>query len=229
MTDLENDLKIFSDHAEMDNEQEYGILTDNPVFIKLDSTGQEELKITGLKMELFKGGDKIVVTDSVNIEQKEANAKCGIAEFYRNENEIILKNDPYVWQKHDRLSGGVIHLFITENNKLAKTIIKEKAMVISRVDTTGIDTRENKLTGEQITMFFQDNELSEVVVEMKATSYYYVVEEDEDKGMNRIIGDKIIVQINNRKIVNIRIESSPQLSEGIFYPTGFEPDEKRKN
>jgi len=70
--------------------------------------------------------------------------------------------------------------------------------------------------------------INQVTVENKATSFYYVIEEGEEKGMNKIIGDKIIVKIKERKIDDILIESTPQLSEGVFYPPGFKPTEKGK-
>jgi len=107
-----------------------------------------------------------------------------------------------------------------------QAVVKDRALVMSRVDTLGTDNRYNKLSGEQITMFFKDQELNKVIVENKATSFYYVFEEGEEKGMNKIIGDKIIVQIKNRKIVDIWIKSNPQLSEGIFYPPGYETEAK---
>ncbi len=223
LDDWENDVKIFCGHAELDNEKEYALLVSEPIFVRLDSLGREELRITGQKMELFTGGDKAVVTDSVRILHKEATARCGVAEFYRKQNEIILKQAPLVWQKFDRLSGGTIHLFVSDKNELHKVIVEQNAVVTSRVDTTGVQKRENELTGHLITMFFENRQLTKVVVEKKATSYYYVIEEEEDKGLNRIIGDKITVLLENRKIVNIRIESNPQLSEGVFYPTGMEP------
>ena len=229
MQDRENFIEITSKHAELDNEKDYALITGDPIFIKKDSTNQEELRITGLKMELFEGGDKAVVTDSVKITHSEATARCDIAEFYRKTNEAVLKGTPVVRQKYDRLSGGIIHLFINkENNELRKAIVKDHAIVTSRVDTTRADQRINKLLGQQITMFFERRRLQKVVVENKATSYYYVIEDNEEKGLNKIIGDKITVLLKDRKITDIVIESTPQLSEGVFYPTGQAPEKEGK-
>ncbi|HDQ00716.1 MAG TPA: hypothetical protein ENN22_16250 [bacterium] len=226
MDDSQNLVKIFSGRAEVFNEREYALITDDPVFIKYDSTGNEELRITGIKMELFDGGDRAVVTDSVHIYHKDASASCEIAEFYRKQNEVILRQNPFVKQQHDWLRGNLIHLFFDDDNELTKVNVKQNAMVQSKVDTLGNDPRMNKLSGEIITMFFENRQLRQVDVEQKATSYYHVVEDDEYKGLNRIIGDKIIVQIKDRKIVHIQIVSRPQLSEGIFYPSGMEPVEQ---
>jgi len=226
MNDSINYIIITGDFAEFDNARDYALISGNPVLVRKDSTGKEELRITSIKMELFEDGDKAVVTDSVRITQSKANATCGLAEFYRKKNEILLKQKPVAWQGGDRLSGELIHLFV-EKNKLVKAIVKDLAVVTSRVDTTDVtDQRLNILTGQQIAMYFENEELYQVEVENKATSYYYIYEDDEEKGMNKIIGDKISVYITNRRIERIVVESNPQLSSGTYYPPGKETEQE---
>ncbi len=224
LLDEDNNIEIHSRRAELDNARDYALITQDPVFVKKDSLGNEEIRILGIKMELFDGGDRAVVTDSVKIIHKDATATCGLAEFYRKKNLIFLKKNPIVWQKHDRLTGGVIQLFLRKNNDLEKAVISDHGMVASKVDTTGKGNREHRLLGEKITMYFENRELKKVVVENRATSYYYVIEDGEEKGLNKIIGDKIIVTLENKKVKRIKIVSSPQLSEGVFYPVRLEPD-----
>jgi lipopolysaccharide export system protein LptA len=226
MNDSINYIIILGEFAEFDNARDYALITGDPILMRKDSTGKEELRITSIKMELFEGGDKAVVTDSVRIIQSKANATCGLAEFYRKNNEILLKKKPVAWQGGDRLSGELIHLYV-EKNKLVKAIVKDLAVVTSRVDTTDVeDQRENILTGQQITMYFENEQLYRVEVENKATSYYYIYEDDEEKGMNKIIGDKISVYITKRRIERIVVESNPQLSSGTYYPPGKETEQE---
>lgn len=225
MKDSINSIDIYGEHAEFNNAKDYALVTGDPILIKKDSTGKEELRITSLTMELFEGGDRAVVSDSVRIIQNKANATCGQAEFYRNKNEIILKQNPVAWQGGDRLSGELIHLFI-KDNQLVKALVKDQAVVTSRIDTTDIDQRVNMMTGQLITMHFENEELYYVEVDNKATSYYYIYEDKEEKGMNKIIGDKIGVFIKDRKIERILVESNPQLSSGTYYPPGKGPEEE---
>ena len=226
MKDSINYINILGQFAEFDDLKDYALITGNPVLIRKDSTGKEELRITSLKMELFDGGDKAVVTDSVHITQSKANATCGLAEFYRKKNEIFLKEKPVTWQGGDRLSGELIHLFI-EKNKLVKAIVSDEAVVTSRVDTTNVeDQRLNILTGQQITMYFENEELYRVEVEKEATSYYYIYEDEEEKGLNKIIGDKISVFLSDNKIERIIVESNPELSSGTYYPPGKDTEQE---
>ncbi|HEX9972386.1 MAG TPA: OstA-like protein [bacterium] len=219
LNDSLNYIDILGERAEFNNRTDYVLITGAPIFIKKDSTGKEELRITSIKMELFEGGDKALVSDSVRITQSKASATCGLAEFYRKQNEIFLKQLPVVWQEDDKLTGELIQLFITKNN-LTKVIVENQAKVVSKVDTTEVDQRLNILTGEKITMHFRDEALDHVVVENKATSVYHIFEDHEDKGSNKIIGDKISVFLTDRKIERIVVESNPQLSSGSYYPPG---------
>lgn len=225
MKDSINYVEINGEQAEFDNNKDYAFVTGAPVLVKKDSTGEEEIRITGLKMELFDGGDKAVVTDSVNITQNKVQATCGRAEFYRQLDEIILDQNPIAWQDTDQISGELIHLFI-KDRKLVTAIVKNEAKLTSRVDTTGTDQRMNILMGQQITAYFKNEELEQIEVDNRATSYYNIFENNEYKGLNKIIGDKIIVFLKDRGIERIVVESSPQLSAGVYYPPGQEPEQK---
>ncbi len=224
LLDFKNNLNIYGNHAEIDNSRDYALVEGKPILVKKDSTGAEEFRITSKKMELFEGGERAVVTDSVTITQNKAVAHCGLAEYFRKNDEIFLKENPVVTQGGDLLTGELIHLFIKER-KLKKAIVKNNAMVTSVVDTMrkGDSRKLNKLTGQHVTMFFENEELRKAIVEMQATSYYHVYEDEEEKGLNKIIGDKITMFFQDREIVKILIESDPQLSSGIFYPLGKVP------
>lgn len=212
-----NYIVIFGEWAEFDNDRDYARITGQPVFIKNDSTGKEEIRITSLQMELYDGGQRAVVSDSVHIYQEKASATCGQAEFYRQREEIVLKIKPIAWQGSDRLSGETIRLFIQKNH-LRQAIVEGQAIVTSRVDTTGRDARLNILSGRQIVLQFENDQLVQVVVADQATSEYIIIENNEDKGKNRIVGDKITVYLTDRKIQRIVVESKPQLSAGKYYP-----------
>jgi hypothetical protein len=49
---------------------------------------------------------------------------------------------------------------------------------------------------------------------------YYVIEEGEDKGTNRVQGDRIMLHLANKELERIVIESDPGISNGKFLPPG---------
>ncbi len=222
IVDSINYIQITGALAKFDNANDYAWISGNPILTRRDTTAADTLRIASLTMELFEGGAKAVVSDSVKIQQGKAHARCGRAEFYRDRNEILLFQQPVAWQEGDRLTGEQIQLFI-EKGKLVKAVVTGQALVTSRVDTAAWDQRVNTLTGQSITMYFEDEQLVQVTVDNQATSYYYIYEDEEEKGMNKIIGDRISVFIRDRKIERILVESNPQLSAGTYYPPNMKP------
>ena len=221
ITDAENEVVLTGGHAEYWRNKEYAHVTINPVLIKKDSTGKEEIRVIGNKMELFEGGERSIVSENVEITHKNGKANCNRAEYFKSENRLLLQEEPVVTQKYDKLSGNEIELFF-EHEKLRKVIITKQALVTSPVDTTQKDDRFNKLLGDKITLFMEDNLLKDVLVEGKATCYYHILEKGEYKGRNKVIGDKITMNIDKGEIVKIIIESDPESSSGIYYPPELE-------
>ena len=193
----------------------------NPVLTKLDSTGKEDIVVTGDVMELFAGGDSTIVKDNVVITHKNSKATCNKAEYFKKENRIVLSEEPVVQQKYDKLTGKEIELFFRKQN-LEKVIINGDARVSSQVDTTFEDSRRNRLLGRTIRLTIEKSRLKEVYVEGQATCYYYIIENEEYKGLNKIIGDQITMSLDNGKIQQIIIDSDPQSSSGVYYPPGHE-------
>ena len=223
ITDNENEVILTGQHSEYWRNKEYASITGDPVLIKKDSSGQEEIRVTGNHMELFAGGEHTVITDSVRITHNKGKSKCNRAEYFKSDNRLLLLEEPLVWQNRDRMSGDEIELYF-ENRKLNKVIITGQALVTSPADTTVEDSRFNRLVGEKITLLIKNNVLNEVLVEGRATCYYHILEKGEYKGVNKIIGDKITMNINDSKINKIIIESDPESSSGIYYPPGKEPE-----
>jgi len=221
INDNENQIELTGKHVEYLRIDEYAKIVGDPILVKKDSTGQEEIHVTGKKMEIFENGKRAVVSDSVNIFHSSGNAICEQAEFFKDENRMMLKINPVVWQKYDKLSGTEIELFFV-NRELNKVVITGKAFVSSPVDTNDVTGKINRMLGDKITMLIHERKLERVLVEGKATSYYHILEDDDYKGMNKIIGDKITMHLENSEIKKINIESDPGSSDGTYFP----PDAK---
>lgn len=221
ITDNENEVVLTGQHAEYWRNKKYAVVTGNPVLIKTDSTGLEEIRVTGKKMELYEGGQRTIVNDSVKITHINGRAYCNKAEYFKSDNRVLLQQQPIVWQKHDRLSGKEIELYF-KDRELSKVIITDHALVTSPTDTAEIESRINKLSGDKITLSIENKALKDVLVEGKATSYYHIFENENYKGLNKIIGDKIMMYLSKGEIIRIIVESEPGISSGIFYPPGLE-------
>lgn len=217
--DHDRDVVLTGGHAEYFRAIDSVFITFDPVLIQQDSLGQEDLRITGKVMELARNGAVALVSDSVRIHKDSTEARCGIAEFLRESNKIILRVEPEVWQVAQRLKGDSIELYIDED-EISQVKVLNQATIFSRVDSIDQQERWNLLSGQFMTIHFSANEMEKILVENQATSWYHVIEENNYKGLNKVTGDKLTLEVKNGKLHRILIESEPGLSSGVFFPPG---------
>lgn len=217
IVDDERLVTLLGGYAEYFQTNDSILVTFNPVFIQHDSLGNEDIRITGQVMELAQNGQVAIVTDSVRITRDSTYASCGLAEFWRETNQIILRINPRVWQSDMEITGDSIRLVMKED-KIEKAFIINQAVIFSKSDSIDSQIRWNKLTGKLMTIYFKDNAITKVIVENQATSWYHLIEEAQYKGLNKVTGDKISLFVSNNALQRIRIESKPGSSIGVFYP-----------
>jgi len=217
IVDNEHRVTLLGGYAEYFQANDSILVTFNPVFIQQDSLGEEEVRITGKVMELTQNGQVAIVTDSVHITRDSTQASCGLAEFWRETNQIILRISPRVWQSDMEITGDSI-LLAMKDDQIEKAFIINHAVIFSKSDSIDTQMRWNKLTGKLMTIYFKDNTIDKVIVENQATSWYHLIEETRYKGLNKVTGDKISLFVSNNELRRIRIESKPGSSNGVFYP-----------
>jgi len=217
---LDNDeqISLQGSHAEYLRNDGYARMTGKPVFTRKDTTDSTELVITGEVMEMFDEGDSVVVTDKVHITRGDIVADSEKLLFYKSEEKIILAVSPVAYEKDDRLTGEQIILLLRDN-KVKQINIAGDAIITTKVDSV-IQTNipYNLLTGEQIQVKLKQETIDSVFVFGRATSYYHIVEDEEETGINKILCDELLMVFDEGKIKNVKGSSKPGLSNGIFYP-----------
>ncbi len=199
----------------------YVNVTREPVLIQFDSTGVEEMRITGEQIEAFDNADSVVVRNDVIITRGETVARCGTAIYTRHNERITLLQEPQVLHEGDRLAGERIDLYLQER-KLREVHVSGKAEYVAESDSTLAKSGENKLTGQDIRVFLRDDQVEKVVVNGTATSIWNIVDaEGNFQGLNWTQGDRITIYIENKALSTIYVDSDPGLSRGKFTPPGF--------
>ncbi|MBN2089002.1 hypothetical protein JW964_05290 [candidate division KSB1 bacterium] len=217
IVDEERRVTLLGGYAEYFQTNDSILVTFSPVFIQHDSLGKEEIRITGQVMELTQNGQVAIVTDSVHITRDSTEASCGLAEFWRESNQIILRINPRIWQADMEITGDSI-LMAMKDDQIEKAFIINHAVIFSKSDSIDSQIRWDKLTGKLMTIYFKDNTIDQVIVENQATSWYHLIEETRYKGLNKVTGDKISLHVSNNALKRIQIESKPGSSIGVFYP-----------
>jgi len=196
----------------------YAKVFEHPVLIQSDSTQEKEITITGEIMEMFEDGDRIMVERAVQIVRGEVTAQSDSLEYLRKQDRAILSAKPKAQRQNDHLTGKNIEL-ILRGTEVSAIHIVGNAVVTSRVDTL-ITTNipYDLLTGDDIMVSIANEAVDTVIVKGKATSYYHVIEENKEKGLNKVLGDEIRMFFANDEMERVDVGSSPSSSIGMFYP-----------
>lgn len=223
--------QLTSEHAEYFRDDKYTLLTQNPVFIQFDSTGDEETRILGKVMESIDGGAQIKVDQDVEIFHRDIRAQCGHAEYFKNNEKIVLTTEPVVFQKNNKLEGQTIELHLA-NRKIKEVHVIERAMATLLPDSVQNNEKPNTISGQKLVAFINNDGVDKVSVDGTATCVYHLYEQGVYKGMNRAQGDSLTLFLFGNAIQRIIFDSKPGKSTGKFLPPGFdatvgEPDANR--
>lgn len=219
--DNQNQFILTGGHSEYFRSNDSVIVSINPVLIRMDSTGTEDIRITGERMTLTQNGDQALVTDNVIISKDSTEARCGVAKYIQKENKFILQKNPIVWQINQQLQGDSIEIYI-ENQQMERVHVIGSAVANSDVDSLILPEQHDRLTGQEMTIYLDQNEIEKIIIENQATSWYHIIEDGEYQGLNKVMGDKLSLFLSKGEIKRILIESDPGASLGVFYPPGME-------
>ncbi len=225
LRDTLKEMTLTGDSLHYHLDERYARVLINPVFTQTDSSDSTDLRITGKMIELFDDGKRIEVSENVHISRGDVEARCDTLRYNRSESNVSLLANPRVINGFDLMLGQTIQLFL-DGIAVHSIYIEEDAFVATRNDTAGT-LFYDYLLGRDIDITLTDDNIDTVYVQGQATSYYHVIEERKLKGINKVIGDELLIDFDNGSIQLVSIMSTPSVCEGTFYPpelsgeTGF--------
>ncbi len=179
-------------------------------------------KITDDNDTLFMSADTLVSIDSDDPAKKRIlayhNVKIykqdlqGIADslVYRTaDSTIYFYDDPVLWTEGNQLTADSISMLI-ENNTISRMFLIDNAFVISQ-DTL---RNFNQIKGREMTTFFSNGKINQVIVEGNGESLYFALDEDNQglMGMNKIICSNITIRFKDGKVNNLSFYVKPEAS-----------------
>lgn len=218
MLDDAERVELTGKYTEYLRETGYAKVLGNPVFSKMDSTDEIELTIKGELIESFDDGDSVKVVNNVEIIRGEINAQCGKLTYFKTEDKISLQLSPSAIRVNDKLTGNVIDLLLL-NNKVTDINVFGRAVVTTKVDSA-IETSipYDILTGEKVLVSVFEEKIDTVIILGRATSYYHVIDDSVEQGINKVLGDEILMVFEESAIKQVYVKSSPSVSVGSVFP-----------
>lgn len=218
LSDAKENIVIVGDRAEYKRLTGYAKVTENAVLTKMDSAKTDTLIIYGLVFQMFDDGERFLVTDSVRVVRGEIEAFCDSLEYFQEQRVIKLSNSPRVRQNRQYLTGHSVSLLMRDSDVKGIHIVGD-AIAASIVDSTiNTPVPYDLLSGQDMMVHVTDEKIDSVLIQERATSYYHVIEDGEEKGLNKVLGDALFIRFVQDTLVSVRVKSSPSSSVGQFHP-----------
>ncbi|MDP2209487.1 MAG: OstA-like protein [Bacteroidota bacterium] len=234
ISDINNDVKTYSNYFE--SLGDYSFLLDQPRIVQIDTTDEgtlDTLTIVSSEMHSYQDSlSRFIAIGKVIMKRGDLSAECGNSVYYTDADSIILRDKPFVWYEKTQVSGDSIFIKLKER-KLEKIIVRGNAFAISLSDTNS-QNRFDQMSGETITMTFFEGKINNILVDVTATSLYYLYETEvsaadttitvqKPNGINITSGDQITILFEEKKVEAIKIISGV---EGKYYPENLVQDKE---
>ncbi len=198
----------------------YARVDSAPLFVRHDSSGSDSLAVRSRLMEMFEDGERISARDEVTMRQGEVSAACGELTFQRRNDKLTLKLQPQAQRSADMLRGTEIDLHLRQR-RISGLTVRGHAVVVTEVDTLVSPKQQfDYLSGEEVYVGLVESRIDSVHVQGQATSYYHLYDEKKYQGINKVLGDELMMSFREGKVLRVLVRSNPAASNGIFYPDG---------
>lgn len=217
LIDKVQDIILTGEEAEYKKQEEFLTFRQSPALILDPHKKDSALTVTAQIMEYSRQTQIGTAIGQVQITKGDLIAACGRAIFYRQENKIILSENPQVIQKESRISGSQMTLFL-KDNKLEQIEVEQAQGLYKNVKDTLKNIREeNLLSGKKMVFSLRDEQIAEIKVIGNAQSLYSPATEDTSIiPKNLASGDTVQIFLTNGEVKKVIISGGAQ---GEYYFT----------
>ncbi|HRI45910.1 MAG TPA: OstA-like protein [Ignavibacteriaceae bacterium] len=216
-----NNSIIYGDHLEDYRLKSYSLIDENPVLIQIDSSKSENdsllsidtLIIKSNYMEAYRDStNKFYAKDSVKILRGDFASLSDNATYYRDDEIITLIKEtdssqtPRMWFENSQLSGDTVNIFLFER-KINKMDIFNNSLIVSQ--NLNFLNRFDQVSGQNLTLHFDDDGLKRTEVFENVLSIYYLYEEDEPNGLIKASSKDAVIEFQEKKVSKVRLYGDP--------------------
>ena len=209
------------------------IAVSNPILTKVDSISGDTLFI---RAEIISGNTATSIyyaRDSVKIDNLNLHAESQSSEYNMAADIITLLEDPFVMQGEEKLTGDKI-LMLLERQKITQIYVPKSAKAESKqmvyinqpsaadtiIEASSLKSKKviNRLRGNSLRMYIENNEVTRIVAGGMASSDYFMTEDSILQGLNKVSGDTILLGFLDNEIRSILVTGG---AIGEFQPDKY--------
>jgi len=227
INDLNNNTTVYGNYLENYEDTNYSFIEGNAKLIQIEKEN-DTLFLYSNKMETFRNKpEHYIATDSVEVIRGEFLSKCGLAVYSTSLNEvdesINLSIEPIVWQENLQLTGDSIYAELYDREirtiyvkKLSTLSDSKNSFLVIHNEEVYFNDRYDQITGTDITIYFENENIKKVDVSLNSKSIYFLYEDKKTNGLNIAEGENMFIYFDDeQKASKIRIDEEP---EGQYVP-----------
>jgi lipopolysaccharide export system protein LptA len=174
------------------------ILDDDTLYLSADT-------LVSYQEEDQDSNNFFIAYHDVKIFKTDFMAICDSLSYKSVDSIFNLFYNPYMWADTTQFSGDTIDI-VLKDKKIKEVIIKKNGFIIDTPDNQFF----NQVSGRDINVYFDDNELRNMVVSGNAESLYYILDsENAYIGINKTTCSKINFIFKNKELKDILFYSKP--------------------
>ena len=192
-------------------------ITGDPILIQIDTSASgkvDTLLITSKTMEsISDSSNRLIAKDSVKIVRGSFSAINNYSIYYRGDDKFFTyklkeeREQPLVWYEASQIIGDSIFVYLKDNS-LSWINIIGSAFILS--ENAGSNFRFDQVSGSNIKLYFQDDDLIRTNVEGNLLSIYYLYDKEEPNGLVKSSADKADLIFDNGKIAKVKLYGTPE-------------------
>lgn len=204
MEDFKQKMILHGGFGTYNEKIEYGMATDSAYVI--DYSQSDSLFLHGDTLQMFTDSIYKDVKAFYNVRffREDMQGLCDSMSYVQRDSILYLVGNPVIWNGGNQVLGDRIDIYLNDTT-IEKAHVRDYALAIQDRQK---DAQYNQISGRDMQIFFDNNELRHVLVEGNAESLYYLVENDSIGtilGLNKTESAYLTMDFKNEELEKLKL------------------------
>lgn len=202
----------------------YAFVVNNPIATFVDKSDSLFLHADTLHMVFDSTGkaSDLLAYHHCKFFRSDLQGMCDSLNYTFADSTIAMHHNPVVWAQENQITAELIKLF-TSNKAIDSMWMINSGFIISADKQNENDY--NQIKGKNMTAYFDENELSKIIVIGNAETIYFIREEDGALiGINRAFAANMEIMVADRQVTDIYYFDNPDAT--LFPEKEIAPNER---
>lgn len=209
MEDFKQKAILYGNFGTYNEKTEYGMATDSAYVVDYSQSDSLFLHGDTLKMITDSIYKDIKAYYNVRFFREDMQGLCDSMSFVQRDSILYLYGNPVIWNEQNQILGEQIDIHLNDST-IDMAHIREYALAIQSREKDG---QYNQISGRDMKIYFEENDLRHLLVDGSAESLYYLVESDSIGsiiGLNKTESPYLSMDFKNNELEKLKLWSATQ-------------------